>query len=63
MYHAVPAVDSVRLPIDVCHIEILLSLQQACDVVTGISKRDRVPPSGRVIGASKRRDQSVMVQP
>ncbi len=29
----------MRLPIDVCHIEILLNLRQACDVVAGISKR------------------------
>jgi hypothetical protein len=30
---------ALRLPIDVCHIEILLGLRQACDVVAGISKR------------------------
>jgi hypothetical protein len=44
MHHEVPAVGSapMRLPIDVCDIEILLSLRQACDVVAGISKS----PSG-----------------
>ena len=40
MHHEVPAVGApIRLPIDVCNIEILLSLRQACDVVAGISKR------------------------
>jgi hypothetical protein len=40
MHHEVPAVGSAhQAPIDVCHIEILLSLRQACDVVAGISKR------------------------
>jgi len=40
MRHEVrPSAAPIRLPIDVCHIEILLSLRQACDVVTGISER------------------------
>ena len=53
----------IKLPIDVCRIEILLSLRQACDVVAASLSVDHVLPSGRMIGSSKCRDQSVMMQP